>query len=108
MNEPQFTQHPTEIFGYPFTNKDSVVQEKRERQFCPFLNGECKKPRKSQPEVKIGVCTLGYKGKFSEIVDENRVSISAVSNRAYKIKMNIRLLTFDKFAALFEEGNRTP
>ena len=44
MNEPQFTQHPTEIFGYPFTNKDSVVQAKREQQFCPFLNGECKKP----------------------------------------------------------------
>ena len=66
MNEPQFTRHPTEIFGYPFTNKDPIVQAKREQQFCPFLNGECKKLRKSQPEVKIGVCTLGYKGKFLE------------------------------------------
>ena len=68
MNEPKITQHPTEIFGYPFTNKDSVVQAKREEQFCPFLDGECKKPRKSQPEVKIGICTVGYKGNFLEKV----------------------------------------
>lgn len=68
MKEPQFTQHPTEIFGYPFTNKSSVVQEAREEQFCPFLKGECKKPRKSEPEVKIGTCTLGYKGKYLEKV----------------------------------------
>ena len=64
MKEPQFTQHPTEIFGYPYVIKDSVVQEIREKQFCPFLNGECKKPRKSQPDVKIGICTVGYKGKY--------------------------------------------
>ena len=68
MNEPQFTQHPTEIFGYSFINKDPVVQETREKQFCPFLKDECKKPRKSQPEVKIGVCTVGYKGNFLEKV----------------------------------------
>ena len=64
MDEPQFTQHPTEIFGYPFINKSSVAQAARAKQFCPFLNGECKKPRKSRPEVKIGTCTLGYKGNF--------------------------------------------
>lgn len=64
MDEPQFTQHPTEIFGYPYINKDDDVQAIRDKQFCHFLNGECKKPRKSQPNVKIGVCTVGYKGKF--------------------------------------------
>ena len=68
MNEPQFTRHPTEIFGYPFINKGSVAQRAREEQFCPFLDGECKKPRKSEPEVKIGVCTVGYKGNFLERV----------------------------------------
>ena len=66
MKEPQFTQHPTEIFGYPYTVKDSTVQAIREEQFCPFLDSECKKPRKSQPDVKIGVCTVGYKGNFHE------------------------------------------
>ena len=64
MKEPQFTRHPTEIFGYPFTNTSLVAQTAREDEFCPFLNGKCKKPRKSQPEVKLGTCTLGYKGKY--------------------------------------------
>lgn len=66
MKEPKFTQHPTEIFGYPYINKDSEVETIREKQHCPFLNSECKKPRKSEPEVKIGVCTVGYKGNFYE------------------------------------------
>jgi hypothetical protein len=64
MDEPEFTRHPTEIFGYPFINKSATAQATREKQFCPFLDDECKKPRKSQPEVKIGVCTVGYKGNF--------------------------------------------
>lgn len=68
MKEPQFTRHPTEIFGYPFTNKSSVAQAAREDEFCPFLNGKCKKPRKSHPEVKLGTCTLGYKANFLEKV----------------------------------------
>ena len=66
MEEPEFTQHPTEIFGYPFTNLSSETQTARNNQYCPFLNGECKKPRKSEPKVKVGVCTVGYKGNFLE------------------------------------------
>ena len=68
MKEPQFTRHPTEIFGYPFIIKDSGAQETRDKQLCPFLDDECKKPRKSQPEIKIGVCPVGYKGNFLEKV----------------------------------------
>ena len=66
LEEPKFTQHPTELFGYPYVIKDSVVQTIREKQYCPFLKGECKKPRKSQPEIKIGVCSVGYKDNFYE------------------------------------------
>ena len=66
MEEPEFTQHPTEIFGYPFINTTSEARTACENQFCPFLNSECKKPRKSEPEVKVGVCSVGYKGKFLE------------------------------------------
>ena len=65
MKEPEFTQHPTEIFGYAFTNLSSEAQAARNNQFCPFLDGECRKPRKSEPEVKVGVCTVGYKGNGS-------------------------------------------
>ena len=55
MKEPEFTQHPTEIFGYAFTDLSSEAQTARNNQFCPFLDGECKKPRKSEPAVKVGV-----------------------------------------------------
>ena len=64
MQEPEVTNHPTEIFGYPFTDLSLEAQDAREEQFCPFLGGECKKPRKSQPKIKIGVCSVGYKGNF--------------------------------------------
>ncbi len=66
MKEPEFTQHPTEIFGYAFTNLTLEAQAARNNQYCPFLNGKCKKPRQSEPEVKVGVCTVGYKGNFLE------------------------------------------
>ena len=90
MKEPQFTQHPTEIFGYPFTNQSSGAQEAREEQFCPFLKGECKKNRKSEPEVKIGTCTLGYKGSFLEkvtpiIVCPHRFEVEGVYNTIKKL-----------------------
>lgn len=32
-------------------------------QHCPFLNRRCIKTRKSEPDVTIGTCTVGYKGK---------------------------------------------
>lgn len=64
MQEPKITNHPTEIFGYPFVDLSSEAHDARQEQFCPFLDGECKKPRKSQPKIKIGVCSVGYKGKF--------------------------------------------
>lgn len=64
MQEPKVTNHPTEIFGYSFVDDSSEAQAARQEQFCPFLDGECKKPRKSLPEIKIGVCSVGYKGSF--------------------------------------------
>ncbi len=66
MEEPEITQHPTEVFGYSFINRTSEAQTACEQQYCPFLQGECKKPRKSEPEVKVGICSVGYKGKFLE------------------------------------------
>ena len=90
MKEPQFTRHPTEIFGYPFIIKDSVAQETRDKQLCPFLDNECKKPRKSQPEIKIGVCTVGYKGNFLEkvtpvIICPHRFEVPIVYNKIQEL-----------------------
>lgn len=40
-------------------SKQAILQ--REQQFCPFIGRQCNKPRKSEPEVKVGICSLGYK-----------------------------------------------
>jgi hypothetical protein len=66
MPEPPLHKYPAEIFGYPYSDVSPVVQEGRKQQHCPFLQGECKKPRKSQPHIKVGVCSVGYKGGLSD------------------------------------------
>lgn len=66
MKEPNITNHPTEIFGYPFTNHSDDARSALNQQFCPFLENECKKPRKSEPHIKIGICSAGFKGSFLE------------------------------------------
>jgi len=64
--EPPLKKYPAEYFGFPYTERTKEIEELRAKQHCPFLDVECKKPRKSQPEVKIGVCTLGYRPDFSK------------------------------------------
>lgn len=64
MPAPQIKNWPVEIFGHPFTNISPEATKARVDQYCPFLGEECKKPRKSQPHIKTGICTLGYKGRF--------------------------------------------
>lgn len=66
MPEPIIKKYPLEIFGYPYTDRSEAAQQARAEQYCPFLKGECKKPRKSEPHVKVGICTVGYKGDFSD------------------------------------------
>lgn len=51
---------PLEIFGHPYNDKSEVADSDRKNQYCPFLNRECVKPRKSDPKTKVGVCSLGY------------------------------------------------
>ena len=64
--EPQVGRHPTEIFGYPYVDRGDDAAQALAGQHCPFLDDICKKPRKSEPEVKVGVCSLGYRGRFLE------------------------------------------
>ncbi len=65
MSEPPLRKYPAEIFGYPYSNLGQIAQKSRDEQHCPFLGGECKKPRKSEPHIKVGVCSVGYKGSQS-------------------------------------------
>ena len=62
--EPEVGRHPTEIFGYPYVDRGEDAERALAGQLCPFLDDICKKPRKSEPEVKVGVCSLGYRGRF--------------------------------------------
>lgn len=66
MDKPIIQRFPTEIFGQPFTNNSKTAIEIISKQFCPYLKSECKKPRKSEPHIKVGVCSIGYKGFLSD------------------------------------------
>jgi len=54
---------PAEIFGCSYLDDTSDLRENIKQQYCPFIDGICIKPRKSEPHIKVGICSLWYKGK---------------------------------------------
>ena len=64
MQRPVLSKRPTEIFGCPYGGDSSSLQKEIQQQYCPFIKGTCVKPRKSEPHIKVGICTIGYKGDF--------------------------------------------
>lgn len=66
MEEPEIKKFPTEIFGHPYNANTAESKKCLSEQHCPFLGTLCKKPRKSEPDVKVGICSVGYKGDFSK------------------------------------------
>lgn len=60
----QMGRYPIEVFGHVYTDTGAEATIHRECQYCPYLGRECTKPRKSEPKVKVGICTVGYKGSF--------------------------------------------
>lgn len=65
MDEPIIKKFPTEIFCHPFNDKSEEAKTALEQQYCSFIKGTCVKPRKSEPHIKVGVCSLGYRGSFT-------------------------------------------
>jgi hypothetical protein len=61
MDEPRLCKFPAEIFGLPYTDTSPQASQIRQAQHCPFLEDTCKKPRKSEPHIKVDVCSVGYK-----------------------------------------------
>ena len=57
-------RYPIEVFGHVYSDTGAVATNDRNCQHCPYLNRECTKPRKSEPHIKVGICTVGYKGSF--------------------------------------------
>ncbi len=62
--KPTIGRYPIEVFGYSYTDSSNEAINARKNQYCPFLKRECTKPRKSEPHIKVGICSLGYKGSF--------------------------------------------
>ena len=62
--KPVIGKYPIEVFGYVYNDSSEEAINARNTQYCPFLNKECTKPRKSEPHIKVGICSLGYKGSF--------------------------------------------
>lgn len=50
---------PIEVFGYDVAKDNDDALLARCQQYCRFLKDSCNKPRKSEPEKKVGICTLG-------------------------------------------------
>ena len=55
---------PIEVFGHVYSDTGVEATNHRACQYCPYLGRECTKPRKSEPHIKVGICTVGYKGSF--------------------------------------------
>lgn len=64
MEEPRIRKFPTEIFGYAYNNHSEAARNAQEAQYCHFTGATCNKPRKSEPHIKVGICSVGYRGKF--------------------------------------------
>ncbi len=62
MKEPKIKKFPTEIFCHPYTKHTKEAKKALDEQYCAYLKGTCKKPRKSESHIKVGVCSVGYKG----------------------------------------------
>ncbi len=64
--EPKIGKFPIEVFGRVYTDASDEAVHERKKQYCPYLGRECTKPRKSEPHIKVGICSVGYKGSFTD------------------------------------------
>lgn len=54
-------KRPTELFGYDCDEylDDNAFKLAIKQQYCKYLKNTCVKPRKSEPSVKVGICSIG-------------------------------------------------
>ena len=50
---------PVEYFCNELENLTDKGKEEIRQQYCRFLRTTCNKPRKSEPHIKVGICSLG-------------------------------------------------
>lgn len=52
-------KYPIEIFCCDFENQSPSTKLAYKQQYCKYIKGTCVKPRKSEPHIKVGICSLG-------------------------------------------------
>ena len=50
---------PIEIFCHDYTSTSEVAKTALKQQYCKYIKATCVKPRKSEPQIKVGICSLG-------------------------------------------------
>ncbi|MCU4716609.1 NotI family restriction endonuclease [Halapricum hydrolyticum] len=58
---PEIGKYPVEYYGYFYNDQSEEAIRSREKEQCPFLSETCKKRRKSDNDITIGTCSVGYK-----------------------------------------------
>ncbi|KTG09530.1 hypothetical protein AUR64_17335 [Haloprofundus marisrubri] len=59
--QPDIEKYPVEFYGEFYANREEA-KKGMEDDHCPFVDGTCKKRRKSEGE-SIGTCAVGYRGQ---------------------------------------------
>lgn len=52
-------KYPIEIFCCDYENHSEATKLAFKQQYCKYVKGTCVKPRKSEPNIKVGICSLG-------------------------------------------------
>lgn len=62
----------SELYGVPTFSDPADWDEITSRQQCPYLDRVCIKTRKSQPEISIGTCSVGYRSDQDIVICPHR------------------------------------
>lgn len=67
----EIKKQPIEVFCHDVESNTISAKLARSQQYCKYMKATCTKPRKSEPQVKVGICTLGASimgGKMSPVI----------------------------------------
>lgn len=59
MNNRELKKTPIEIFCHDCSCASDEMKLAISQQYCKYIKSTCCKPRKSEPNNKVGICTLG-------------------------------------------------
>lgn len=52
-------KYPIEVFCCDYRSQTESARLAYRQQYCKYIKGTCVKPRKSEPHIKVGICSLG-------------------------------------------------